>query len=446
MLHSKIFAVVAAALLVCVETATAGLPLCVANRCPKKRAVFGDIGKNDLLPRQADPYATIYPLTPIPFWAALPFSSCGGTTTVGGIATKTICPLEFYCHCHSGSSRLCLPTSTVGPASITTCSPYSGVTTCSQCEFYWQTTLTNMATAYQQCGGYSDGIITQAWDVQTLCPVNYRCNPLNFWYSQCIPVTASQTPISPMQYWACASQSYSYATAQGDRCGGHCFKANGKVDGICPNGMKCWTKTYTNPGYDAFCYSTTPTPTSLWRTNLCYPIPYDFVATSAPVCTPQTGATQTPYGQCYGATVNAAGSSVSWTGPSNCPCGYQCTTYNPSYGICNNIPNLPTSACNTVGAGTQTLYGRCGGSTYVNGSVSSWNSPTLCPAGASCVTDDGGWYAQCRPVAKNRRRSPSPAAAPAPLPVANAAALPTAAAEFAEKYEGARPASKPRYL
>lgn len=448
MISTKLFVAGAAALLFCVEVVAGGLPLCVANRCPKKREFFGDIGHNDLLPRQAaDPYSTIYPLTPIPFWAALPFSSCGGSTTVSGTATKTICPLEFYCHC-AGSTSLCLPTSTASPASITTCSPYSGTTSCSQCEFYWQTTLTQMASAYWQCGGYKDGLITQAWDQQTLCPVNYRCQPLNFWYSQCTPVTVSQTPVSPMEYWACNTQSYSYATAQGNRCGGHCFKANGKVDGLCPSAMKCWTKTYPSPGYDAYCYTSSPAG-GVWATNLCYPVPYEFPGTGGPTCTPQTGSTQTPYGQCYGSTVaSGGGNAIPWNGPTNCPCGFQCTTYGPSYGICNNIPNLPSGMCATAGAGTQTLYGRCGGSTYVNGSAVTWSYPTLCQSGATCSTDQGGWYAQCTMLAKNRRRSPSPAAGPvpAPLPNANAAPEPTAAATFRERYEAARPAFRPRTL
>ncbi|EWC47464.1 hypothetical protein DRE_00432 [Drechslerella stenobrocha 248] len=455
MVQRRILAAVAAVFFLAVDVAEGGLPLCVANRCPKKRELFGDIGQNGpLLPRQApDPYSTIYPLTPIPAWAALPFSTCGGTlTTVSAGTTRTtkvICPLEFYCHCHSGTSSLCLPTSTATATDSTitsTCSPYSGTTTCSQCEFYWQTTLTQMATAYQQCGGYSDGVITEAWDKQTLCPVNYRCNPLNFWYAQCIPATVTQTPPSPAQYWACPSQSFSYPTSQGNRCGGHCFKANGKVDGLCPSAMKCWTKTYSNPGYDAYCYTSSPAG-GVWATNLCYPIPYSFPGTGAPTCTPQTGATQTPYGQCFGSTVNAGGTSIPWNGPTNCPCGLQCTSYNPAYGVCNNIAGFPTTLCNTgAGSGTQTLYGRCGGSTYINGSAVTWTSPTLCQAGATCVTDQGGWYAQCTPLAKNRKRSPSPAAGPipAPLPVANAAPEPTAAATFREKYEGARPASRPR--
>ncbi|KAK6354586.1 hypothetical protein TWF696_003728 [Orbilia brochopaga] len=304
-----------------------------------------------------------------------------------------------------------------------------------------------MASAYGQCGGYNGAVITEAWDKKTLCPVNYKCNPVNFWYEQCVPATQSQTPLNPMQYWACGSQSYSYATTQGDRCGGHCYKANGKVDGLCPSGMKCFTETVPIPGYDAYCYTTAPTiPNTSFGTNLCYPIPYDFPGSGGPTCTPQTGATQTPYGQCFGSTANAQGSSVTWNGPTNCPCGYQCTSYNPSYGICQNIPNFPTTMCNTVGAGTQTLYGRCGGSTYVSGTAVTWSSPTLCQPGATCVTDNGGWYAQCTSIAKNRRRSPSPAAGPipAPLPVANAAPEPTAAATFMERYDGAQPASRPR--
>ncbi|KAJ6261550.1 hypothetical protein Dda_4220 [Drechslerella dactyloides] len=439
MVQRNALAAVTGVLLLCVDLVAGGNPLCIANRCYKKREVFGDVGvaEGNLVARQAaDPYSTIYPLTPIPFWAALPYSTCGGVTA----GTTVICPLQWYCHCKSGTDRSCLPTSTAGPATITTCSPYSGPTTCTQCEFTWQTTLTQMANAYGQCGGYYGGVISQAWDVQTLCPINYKCNPVNFWYAQCVPATQSQTPLNPMQYWACGSQSYSYATKQGDRCGGHCYKANGKVDGLCPSSMKCWTETVPIPGYDAYCYTSSPTTfvSTSWGTNLCYPIPYDYPGSGGPTCKPQTGATQTPYGQCFGSTANAGGSQVSWNGPTNCPCGYGCSSYNPSYGICQNIPNFPTTACNTVGSGTQTLYGRCGGSTVnSNGSAVTWTSPTLCQAGATCVTDNGGWYAQCTTIAKNRKRSPSPAAGPlpAPLPAANAAPEPTAAATFMEKFD-----------
>ncbi|KAF3920228.1 hypothetical protein AA313_de0207008 [Arthrobotrys entomopaga] len=398
-----------------------------------------------MVPRQiADPYSTIYPLASVPFWAALPFSPCGGTTTVDGTPTATICPTGFYCHCNNPGNSICLSTQTAGTPSPTACSPYSGTTTCEQCEFYWQTTLSAMATAFQQCGGYSNGILASAWEQQTLCPVNYRCNPFNFWYEQCLPQTFSMPPLQPFSYWACQSQPFSYATKQGDRCGGHCYTAQSLVGGFCPSAMKCWTQT-SSPGYDAYCYSSSP-PGGNWATNLCYPIPYDWPGYGAPTCTPQTGAVQTPYGQCYGSTVNPAGTTVPYAGPSNCPCGFSCTTYNPANGACQPIAGFPQSMCNTVGPGTQTMYGRCGGSTYVNGTPYTWSSPTLCQPGATCVTDPGGWYAQCTSIAKhkNRRRSPSPAAAPAALPVANANAMATPAATFGGVYEGARPAFRPR--
>jgi len=302
-----------------------------------------------------------------------------------------------------------------------------------------------MATAYQQCGGYTAAVLTEAWDDKTLCPVNWRCNPLNFWYSQCQPATATAPPLNPLTYWACASSSYPYASVSGQRCGGHCMKANGMQDGVCPQGQRCWTKTSTQPGFDAFCYSSSPAG-GVWATNLCYPIPYDWPGYGAPTCTPQTAATQTPYGQCGGSAVNSANSNGPWSGPSVCQCGYQCTTYNPSYAICNNIPNFPASSCNTVGPGTQTLYGRCGGSTYVSGSAVTWSSPTLCQAGATCVTDQGGWYAQCTSLAKRAKRHAAPVAAPAPaaLPNANAAPEPTASVQYQARYENAKPASRPR--
>ncbi|KAF3942281.1 hypothetical protein ABW19_dt0204098 [Dactylella cylindrospora] len=253
--------------------------LCGWNRCPTlKRAVTFGSPARDVIKRAVDGAGLerrqgdyTYSLTSLPNWAALPYSSCGGTT---------ICPVSWTCKCQTAGYSRCMPSPQAGG-----CSSYAGATGYTDCNFYWSTTLSVHAAAYGQCGGYTSTYLDQGWDTRTICPEGFHCSCGNFWYSQCVSTNVPSTCPGASGYWGCGTQVYTSPQSKGDICGGHCFTVSG-VNSQCPGGMSCWTQTASSPGFAAICDSTSPSPGQFQpqAKKCCYPVPFDWTGSGCPLC------------------------------------------------------------------------------------------------------------------------------------------------------------------
>ncbi|KAI8888906.1 glycoside hydrolase family 45 protein [Backusella circina FSU 941] len=102
------------------------------------------------------------------------------------------------------------------------------------------------------------------------------------------------------------------------------------------------------------------------------------------------------YGQCGG---------KNWEGPTCCASGSTCVDYpeNPFYSQC--IPEAKLTAAGfssssektTTSSGCSAVYGQCGGK--------SWDGPTCCASGSTCVAQgNNAYYSQCLPKGNKTRK------------------------------------------
>ncbi|KAF3912430.1 hypothetical protein ABW20_dc0101674 [Dactylellina cionopaga] len=315
-----------------------------------ERASNWELLNNELVKRDgpvagSDPTATTYLYATLPQWAALPGSSCGFAYVNNGAATTAICPVGFRCQCQPGGST-CVTTT-----APTDCTQFNPGTVYDVCTVRWTTTITDVASAYGQCGGFTDSsvIAGSAWTTATMCPQGYGCACRNFWYSQCLPTVSYATTCPPATgYWGCAATITKNSGAY-RQCGGVCWDLLNSPKG-CDAGFSCWTKTsqgYEAPGQYAMCQSTRPDPHyQSIPESLCYPVPYTYIPDDSPTCAGNPPVVNTP----------------AYTGP-------------------------------------QTLWGQCGGE--------DWSGPTSCDGGGVCVVQDQ-YYSQCVAGSRVMRRAATP--------------------------------------
>ncbi|KAK6338553.1 hypothetical protein TWF730_002616 [Orbilia blumenaviensis] len=306
------------------------------RRSPNYSILNGQLVKRDGPVAGSDPTATTYLYVSLPQWAALPGSSCGYAYQSNGGTTTAICPVGFKCQCQP-SGNICITT-----AAPNGCAQFDPGTVYDTCTVRWTTTITDVASAFGQCGGFTESsvIAGSAWTTATMCPQGYGCACRNFWYSQCLPTASYALNCPPAtRYWACASTLTPGATGRYRQCGGICWDLLGSAKG-CDAGDFCWTKTsdgYEAPGQYAMCGPTRPNNEPYWQAtpqSLCYPAPYTYTPGDAPLCEGgngndeqggEGGGSQTLWGQCGGS---------NYEGPSDCPAGSVCEYQNQWFSQC----------------------------------------------------------------------------------------------------------------
>ncbi|EPS36677.1 hypothetical protein H072_9759 [Dactylellina haptotyla CBS 200.50] len=353
----------------------------VFKRSPDWELLNNELVKRDGPVGGSDPTATTYLYATLPTWAALPGSSCGFSYTSNGAVTTAICPVGFRCQCQPGGSK-CV--TTTAPAA---CDQFKPGTSYDTCTVRWTTTITDVASAYGQCGGFTDSsvIAGSAWTTATMCPQGFGCACRNFWYSQCLPTASYSTECPPAtRYWGCAT-TLTQNTGNYHQCGGICWDLLNSPK-ACNAGYSCWTKTldgYEAPGQYAMCAPSRPDPHyQETPESLCYPAPYVYTPGDAPTC---SGNNARP--------LTVVANSPEYTGP-------------------------------------QTMWGQCGGL--------DWTGPTIC-AGAGVCQSQNLWYSQC--VSSKHRKEKKSA-----TPVENPAAIVTPVRRLTQRDRlgPARPGNKPR--